>query len=97
MLNIRLKLRGSVKSCSELPWRALHGPASSSWSARKRFLQARQSTMGSLKCSTWPDASQVRGWAMIALSMPSTSGRSRTTRRHQRERRLLLSSVPSGP
>ena len=28
--SIRLKRRGSVKSCSELPWRDGQGPASSS-------------------------------------------------------------------
>ena len=47
--------------------------------------------------STCPDASQGRGWAMMALSMPSMSGRARTTRCHQAAFRLFLSSTPSGP
>jgi hypothetical protein len=97
VLSIRLNERGSVQSCSDVPSRAGQAPASSSWSARKRFLQARQSTIGSLKWATWPLASQVRGCATIALSTPSTSSRPRTVRCHQKALRLFLSSTPSGP
>ena len=62
--NMRLKSRASVRS-----WRrssALGSDAlrrahllASRWSARKRFLHARQSTIGSVKPARWPEASHV--------------------------------------
>ncbi len=63
--NIRLNWRGSVRSQSVCSPGCTEGfrphSASSSLSARKRSLQVRQSTIGSVKPSTWPEASQVRG------------------------------------
>ena len=52
VLNIRLKLRGSVSSPPHSPGRLLGRSgqlASSSWSARKRSLHFLQSTIGSVK------------------------------------------------
>src|SRR4051795_8639676 len=48
--NIRLKLRASVKE--SLAPQLGHAPESGSWSARKRSLQLRQSTSGSVKVAT---------------------------------------------
>jgi len=66
-------------------------------SARKRALQSLQSTSGSLKFSTWPDASQTLGLMMMDESRPTTSSRERTKRFHHRSRTLRAISVPSGP
>ena len=71
------------------------GPLRSS--SRKRSLQLRQSTIGSLKPATCPDASHTRGFMMIAASMPTTSSRSVTMCRHQAALTLFFSSTPSGP
>ena len=71
------------------------GPLRSS--ARKRSLQLRQSTIGSLKPPTWPDASQTRGFMTIAASSPTMSSRRWTMARHQAALTLFLSSTPSGP
>ena len=74
---------------------SLGGPFRSS--SRKRFLQLRQSTIGSLKPATWPDASQTRGFMMIDASIPTTSSRRLTIRRHHAALTLFFSSTPSGP
>ncbi len=66
-------------------------------SARKRSLQLRQSTIGSLKPATCPDASHTLGFMMIAASMPTTSSRSVTMCRHHAALTLFFSSTPSGP
>ena len=66
-------------------------------SSRKRSLQLRQSTIGSLNPATWPDASHTRGFMMIAASIPTTSSRSVTMCRHQAALMLFFSSTPSGP
>jgi len=66
-------------------------------SARNRFLQCLQSTRGSVKPATWPDASQTLGCIRIAASSPSMSSRSCTMERHQRSLMFFLSSTPSGP
>jgi hypothetical protein len=39
-------------------------------SARKRFLQLRQSTIGSVKLARWPDACQTAGLVICVASMP---------------------------
>ena len=61
--NIRLKSRASVRSQSGSrpgAWTACaRRPTSSRWSARKRSLQVRQSTSGSVKPARWPLAFQV--------------------------------------
>ena len=65
---MRLNWRGSVRSQSgvspgrfdgRLPQRISSCSGSARWSARKRCLHVRQSTSGSLKPPTWPDASQT--------------------------------------
>ena len=87
--NMRLNCRGSVRSqCSRLAG-MLARPARrtglwSRWSARKRSLQWRQSTSGSVKPSTCPDASHTRGWRMIDESRATMSSRSRTIASSQR-------------
>ena len=43
----------------------------STWSARNRFLLNRQSTIGSLKVSVCPLASQILGCMMIVASSPT--------------------------
>jgi hypothetical protein len=101
VLNIRLNCRGSVS------WHSVCSPgrllgfrghcASAILSARKRALQALQSTSGSENPLTWPDASHTLGCIRIAASSPSTSSRSRTIAFHQRALTLFLSSTPSGP
>ena len=40
------------------------------WSARKRFLVSRQSTIGSAKVVAWPLASQIFGCMMMVASRP---------------------------
>ena len=102
VLNIRLNRRGSVS----VPLLPHTGHCASGWpgvplmrgsSARKRFLQFRQSTSGSVKPATWPDASHTRGCIRIAASSPSMSSRAWTIARHQRSFTFFLSSTPSGP
>ena len=46
-------------------------------SARKRALHFLQSTIGSLKFTTWPEASQTLGFMMIEQSRPTMSSRLR--------------------
>ena len=67
------------------------------WSARTRARQARQSTSGSAKLSTWPEACQTFGLVIIAASMPTMSVRSWTMLRHHESRMLRFISTPSGP
>ena len=63
-------------------------------SARKRCLQWRQSTSGSVKPARWPEASHVRGCMMIAASRATMSSRSRTIARHHSFLTLFFSSTP---
>ena len=56
----------------------------SRWSARKRCLHVRQSTSGSVKPPTCPDASQTCGWRMIEESSATMSSRSCTIASSQR-------------
>ena len=74
-----------------------HAPESGSWSARKRSLQLRQSTSGSVKVATWPLASHTFGAIRMEASRPTTSSRSCTIERHQASFTLRLSSTPRGP
>ena len=67
---------------------------SSSWSARKRCPQARQSTSGSVKDSRWPDASQVRGCCRMAESRPTMSSRSMTIACHHASLMLRRRATP---
>ena len=50
---------------------------SSTWSARNRPLQLVQSTMGSVKTSSWPEACQTRRAIRMLASRPTTSSRMR--------------------
>ena len=63
--NIRLNSRGSVRSQSAVSPGCFDGrlphALCSRWSARKRSLQVRQSTSGSEKPPTWPEATQTCG------------------------------------
>ena len=101
VLNMRLNMRGS----DSLEPSSGHFSGSSSWSARYRDLDSRQSTIGSLNPVTCPDASHVRGFWMIDESSPTMLsnapsgpvGGQRTISRHHASRRLFLSSTPSGP
>src|SRR5919202_1574760 len=76
VLNMRLNWRGS-ESVPFMPhdghWASADPgvPLIRGSSARKRFLQLRQSTSGSTKPATWPLASQTRGCMRIAASRPS--------------------------
>ena len=67
--NIRLKSRGSVRSHSlsrpDASTGACRTRSCSRWSARKRSLQVRQSTSGSEKPPTWPEATQTCGFRII--------------------------------
>ena len=96
--NMRLNWRGSVRSHSEYSPGRFDGflphCESSSLSARKRSLQVRQSTSGSVKPSTWPEASQTRGWRITAESISTMSSRSCTIASSQRARMLFLTSTP---
>ena len=85
-----------------LNWRASDsGPPHSGqrsdvrWSARHRLRHVpRQSTSGSLKPLTWPEATHTSGWAMIVASIPTTSSLRSTTWRHQRPRMLRRRATP---
>ena len=96
--NMRLNWRASV-SVPRLPQlgQAISDGGPFRSSSRKRSLQLRQSTIGSLKPATCPEASHTRGFMMIAASMPTTSSRRVTMCRHQAALMLFLSSTPSGP
>ncbi len=101
VLNVRLNSRGSVRSHVECSPGALLGfwaqRASASLSARKRALQVRQSTSGSVNPLTCPEASHTRGCIRIAASIPSMSSRAWTIARHHRSLTLRFSSTPRGP
>ena len=96
--NIRLKSRASVRSHSSVSPGCFEGlrPQASScrWSARKRCLQVRQSTSGSVKPSRCPEASHTRGCWMIAESIATMSSRSWIIARHHSALTLFLSSTP---
>ena len=96
--NIRLNCRASVRSHSECSPGCFDGflphCALSSWSSRKRSLHVRQSTSGSVNPSTWPEASQTRGWRMIAESIRTMSSRSCTIASSQRWRMVFFISTP---
>ncbi len=95
---MRLNWRASVRvpRCPQLGQAISDGGPLRS-SARKRSLQLRQSTMGSLKPATWPETSQTRGFIMIAASIPTMSSRRVIISRHQAALMLFFSSTPSGP
>ncbi len=96
VLNMRLKLRGSVNPSFEP--QTGHWPSwISGTSARNRRWQFRHSTSGSVKPSTWPLATHTSGFIRMAASSPSMSSRSWTIERHHRLLTLFLSSTPSGP
>jgi hypothetical protein len=107
VLNIRLKLRGSVNgplpqlghlSSPEAGGRpCLASNASIRWSSRKRWWQLVHSTSGSENDSRCPEASHTLGAMMMAASWPTTSSRSCTIERHQAFLMLFFSSTPSGP
>ena len=83
--NIRLKSRGSVRSQSGVSPGCFEGrrpqAAVSRWSARNRSLQVRQSTSGSEKPPTWPEATHTCGLRMIDESSATTSSRSKIIER----------------
>ena len=80
-------------------------PMQRMWSARYRDFDSRQSTMGSLKPPTWPEATQVFGFMMIVQSTPTMWTRSPvgptmspwTMSSHHAFLRFRLSSEPYGP
>jgi len=92
VLNIRPKSLGSVSS----PPHSGHF-VPSTWSALNLALHFLQSTRGSWKLSTWPEALQTSGWVMMAVSTPTTSARRLTMKSHQLDSMFFLSSTPSGP
>src|SRR3989304_3407456 len=102
-------MRGSVSSpphsgqrapvvATTWPW-TLSGSClrSISSSARKRRLQDLQSTMGSAKVSTWPLATQTRGFMMMAASSPTTSSLCWTMAFHQAALGVFPEPPPRGP
>ncbi len=107
VLNMRLKLRGSVNG--PLPQfghvsspgsgsrPCLASNASCRWSSRKRMWQLVHSTSGSENDWRCPDASQTFGDMMMAASWPTMSSRSCTIERHHARLTLFLSSTPRGP
>ena len=95
VLNIRLNWRASVNEPFAPQFGQVSG--SSSWSSRKRSLHFRQSTIGSVKFSRWPDASQIAGGDRMAASMATTSSRSCTIERNHASLTLRSISTPSGP
>ena len=95
VLNIRWNWRASVNDPFAPQFG--HAPDSGSWSARKRSLQFRQSTSGSVKVSRCPLASHTFGAMRMAESRPTMSSRSCTIVRHHASFTLRLSSTPSGP
>ncbi len=95
VLNIRLKLRASVKESRSPQFGQVCG--SSSLSRRNRSLQFLQSTSGSVKFARWPDASHTAGGDKIAASRPTTSWRSCTMERHHASLTLRSRSTPIGP
>ncbi len=96
--NMRLNWRASVRSQSGVSPGRLLGfrphCASSSLSARNRSLQVRQSTSGSVKPATWPEASQTAGLRMIAESRATMSSRSCTIAWNQSWRMLFFARTP---
>jgi hypothetical protein len=82
-LNIKLKARGSVRSLPPQFGHCFTPFFSGNWSARKRALHVRQSTIGSLNVSSCPLAFQTARLIKMAPSIPTTSSRSRTMTRHQ--------------
>ena len=96
--NIRLNCRASVRSQSGVSPGFLLGLRphceSSSRSPRKRSLQVRQSTSGSVNPSTCPDASQTSGFRITAESSATMSSRSCTIEANQRERMLFFVRTP---
>ncbi len=68
-----------------------------SWSARYRCFETLQSTRGSVKPATCPEACQTLGCMMIELSMPTTSPLRRTMSFHQQSRMFFFNSAPTGP
>src|ERR671919_1793533 len=95
VLNIRLNCLGSVQD-GPRPHSG-HARSRFTWSARKRLWQLVHSTRGSVKVSTWPDASHTLGDMRIELSSPTTSSRMCTMARHHSALTFLLSSTPRGP
>ena len=94
---------GSVRSQSGVspgrllglrPQRTSSCSGSARWSARKRSLHVRQSTSGSAKPDTWPEASHTAGLRMIDESSATMSSRSRTIASSQRAFTFSLSRTP---
>ena len=98
VLNIRWNWRGSVRSQASASPGCLEGFCphwpSSSLSARKRSLQVRQSTIGSLNPARCPDASQTRGCWMIAESSATIRSSPSSIARHHSALTLFFSSTP---
>ena len=76
--------------------KCVHG-SSSIWSARNRRLHSRQSTIGSVKLSTWPLAFHTVACMRMDASSPTMSPRCWTKSRHHTRLMLFFSSTPSGP
>ena len=94
--NIRLNCARVAQLAAALGAAQLAVPAPGSrWSARQRFLHLPMHwTSGSVKLSTWPEASHVRGCIRIAASRATMSSRSCTFARHHSALTLFLSRTP---
>jgi len=92
VLNMRLNCLASVSS----PPQTGHLSSSRS-SALKRRLQLLQSTMGSEKLSTCPEASHTLGCMSMLASSPTMSFLSLTTFCHHASLTFLFISTPKGP
>ncbi len=71
--------------------------ASSRWSWRWRLWHWVHSTSGSVKVSTWPEASHTARGRMMEESRPTMSSRERTKVFHHSALMFSFSSTPRGP
>ena len=97
VLNIRLNCRGSVSCPPHSGHSRLAHSSSGMASVRKRCLHFLQSTSGSWKFSTCPEASHTRGCIRMAASRPTMLSCSWVICFHQKRWMLFFSSTPSGP
>ena len=84
-----------ASTCMDIPFSRLY--SSTSLSALWRILHDLQSMSGSLKLTTWPDATQTCAFMSMAESRPTLYLLSWTNFFHQALFTLFLNSTPSGP
>ena len=77
MLNLRIGPQFSLPQTGHLVWVSKNSSVvtdslipSAILSARKRDLHSLHSTRGSAKVAVWPEATQVRGFIIMAASTP---------------------------